>query len=287
MRSRLLPAALIASTLAAQGFDPVRSATGWAKLDKDGSATFYDAPGQTLRSWSRDAGDLGSVSLARLEGAPEKWVVDSYGNAWVVSGGVLFNIEAKTGKVLNREKLPGEVSDLAWDLKGFVLAYRGGEPFLEKREYRGGSVLWTYGSKPRKGGPAFSHRVAVTDDGQVLVTSGANLTLTTLDGAKGKAMGQTAFSFNGIAAPDLILGEAERGPLVVWPGRNVALSAVGGRQVPEAKMSGALLAKLDLSQSSVEFLPTGLSEDHVLVGVQEGQAVFIKPGGGLVMVALR
>lgn len=287
MRSRLVLAALIASTLAAQGFDPLRSATGWAKLDKDGSATFYDAPGQSLRSWSREAGDLGSVSLARLEGAPEKWVVDSYGNAWVVSGGVLFNIEARTGKVLNKEKLPGEVSDLAWDLKGFVLAYRGSEPYLEKREYRGGAVIWSYGSKPRKGGTAFSHRVAVTDDGQVLVTSGANLTLTTLDGAKGKVVGQTVFSFNGIAAPDLILGEAERGPLVVWPGRNVALSAVGGRQVPEAKMSGALLAKLDLSQSSVEFLPTGLSEDHLLVGVQEGQAVFIKPGGGLITVALR
>jgi hypothetical protein len=257
-------------------------------MDKDGSITFHDPATQSLRTWSRDGGEMGSVSLARLEGVPEKWVIDIYGNAWVVSGGNLFLVEAKSGKVSSKDRLPGEVSDLAWDVRGFVLAYRGAEPYIEKREYRNGNVLWSYGAKPKRGGGAVNtYRTAVSDDGQVLFAGGGGLPLTVLDGAKGKVIGQTAFSFNGIAAPDLILGEAERGPLVMWTGKNLAFASVTGRQVPEAKMNGTLLARLDLGQSALEFLPTGLAEGHFLVGVHEGVAFFMKPGGGMVTVPVR
>ncbi len=291
MRFPLAAAALTASALLAQGaegYDPMRSASGWARMDKDGSITFYDAATQSLRTWSRDVGEMGSVSLARLEGAPEKWVIDIYGNAWVVaSDGTLNLVEAKTGKVGAKERLPGDVCDLAWDVKGLVLAFRGAEPYLEKRDYRAGRVLWSYGAKPKRGGPATTYRIAVTDDGQVLLAGGVSLPLTVVDGGKGKVIGQTAFSFNGIAAPDLILGDSERGPLVTWTGKNLAYASVTGRQVPEAKMNGALLARLDLSQSALEFLPTGLAEGHVLVGIHDSTAFFAKPGGGLATVAVR
>lgn len=290
MRFPCVAAVLISTVLTAQGaqgFDPMRSASGWARMDKDGSITFLDAATQTLRTWGRDTGEMGSVSLSRLEGAPEKWAIDIYGNAWVVSGGSLYLVEAKTGKVSAKDRLPGEVCDLAWDVKGLVLAYRGSEPFLEKREYRSGNVVWSYGSKPKRGGPATAYRIAITDDGQVLFTGGVSLPVTVVEGTKGKVLGQTAFSFNGIAAPDLILGDGERGPIVTWTGKNLAYAGVAGRQVPEAKMNGALLARLDLGQSSLEFLPTGLTEDHFLVGIHDGQAFFIKPGGGLALVPVR
>jgi hypothetical protein len=281
-------AAIAAATLSAQGFDPVRSASGWARMDKDGSITFYDASTTSLRSWSKDGGDLGTISLAKLEGTPEKWVLDIYGNAWIVAGGTLYLAEAKTGKVSSKDKLPGEVSDLAWDIKGFVLSYRGPEPYVEKRDYRNGALLWSYGSKPkRNAASAGSPRIAIADDGQVLLASGSSMPITILEGGKGKAMGQTAFTYNGLAAPDLILGDGERGPITFWSGKNIAFTSVRGRQVPEAKMSGALLARMDMGQSSLEFLPTGLAEDHFLVGVHEGQAVYIKPGGGLAYVPVR
>ncbi|MBK8726843.1 MAG: hypothetical protein IPL96_12560 [Holophagaceae bacterium] len=287
MRLLIAVAALTATALAGQDFDPVRSATGWARMDKDGSITFYDAGTLTLRTWSRDGGEMGKVSLGRLEATPEKWVLDIYGNAWIVAGGTLYLAEAKTGKVSSKEKLPAEVSDLAWDVKGFVIGYRGQEPYVEKRDYRNGSVTWSYGSKPKRGAVGGPTRVAVTDEGQVLLASGPGLPLTLLEGAKGKALGQTAFTFNGLAAPDLIMGGTDRGPLVIWNGKAVAFAAINGRQVPEAKMSGALVARLDMSQSTVEFLPTGLTEDHQLIGVHEGQAVYIKPTGGLTYVQVR
>jgi hypothetical protein len=282
----LIAAALIATTLTAQGFDPVQKGSGWARMDKDGSLTLLDGASASLRMWHRDAGEMGVVPLTRFEGAPEKWAIDSYGNAWVVSGDGLYYVEAKTGKVTLKERLPGEVADLAWDIRGFVLAYKGTEPYVEKRDYRAGGVLWTYGAKSRKAGGS-AYRIAVTDDGQVLLASGASLPLTQIEGAKGKALGQTAFSFNGLAAPDLILGGTDRGPLVTWGGHSVAFMSVNGRQIPEAKMSGTLLARLDLAQSTLEFLPTGLPEDHVLVGVHEGQAFLLKPGGGLAFVPVR
>jgi hypothetical protein len=47
-----------------------------------------------------------------------------------------------------------------------------------------------------------------------------------------------------------------------------------------------VVAKLDCSQSTVTFLPTGLSEDHRLVGALEKVVVFMAPQGGLVFQPL-
>jgi hypothetical protein len=280
-------AALVSLSLGAQGFDPVKTASGWSRMDKDGSFTFYDAASRGLRIWMKDGGEIGAISLARMEERPEKWAVDIYGNAWVVAGGTLYLVDGKSGKVSTKDRLPGDVADLAWDPKGLVICYQGAEPYLEKREYRSGSVVWSYGTKPRRGGSTVMQRIALGDEGQIILANGIGLAVTILEGAKGKATGQTAFSYRGLAAPDLLLGESSRGPVVFWSGKNLVFAAVTGRQVPEAKMSGLLLARMDMGQSSVDFLPTGLTEDHLLVGVQDGQAVFIKPGGGLAYVTVQ
>jgi hypothetical protein len=287
VRSPYLLVALVSASLGAQAFDPVKTATGWARMDKDGSITFFDPASRGLRTWMRDGGEIGAVSLARLEDRPEKWAVDPYGNAWVVAGGQLYLVDGKSGKVSSKDRLPGDVSDIAWDPKGFVLCYQGAEPYLEKREYRSGSVIWSYGAKPRRGPGAAMQRIALGDEGQIVLANGVGLPVTIIEGGKGKATGQTAFSYKGLAAPDLLLGESARGPMVFWSGRNLVFAAVTGRQVPEAKMSGLLLARMDMGQSAVDFVPTGLTEDHTLVGVQDGQAVFVKPGGGLAFVAVQ
>jgi hypothetical protein len=52
-------------------------------------------------------------------------------------------------------------------------------------------------------------------------------------------------------------------------------------------MNGLLLAMENLSTSTVEFVPTGLSEQHAFIGMLDSDAAFIAPGGGLVFVQLK
>ena len=52
-------------------------------------------------------------------------------------------------------------------------------------------------------------------------------------------------------------------------------------------LQGQVLARIDLTSSTVEFLPTGLPDDHLLVGVLDGQAVLVNPKGGLMLVAVK
>ena len=52
-------------------------------------------------------------------------------------------------------------------------------------------------------------------------------------------------------------------------------------------LRGLILARQDPSQGTVDFLPTGVTEDHFFAGINlEGEAVFIKPQGGLVLVPI-
>ena len=48
-----------------------------------------------------------------------------------------------------------------------------------------------------------------------------------------------------------------------------------------------MLVRLDLTHSSLEFLPTGLDETHVLVGVLDSDAIFVNPKGGLMLVKVQ
>lgn len=270
----------------------MKSAAGWAKLDKDGSCTFYDSASKSLDTWSKDFGITGSLNLSKLDVPPEKWVLDPFGNAWVVSGATLYQV-AKNGKLGTTVKLPGEVADLGWDTKGFFLLYRGAETYLEKRDYTKASLLWSTGRKPKpseEGSPSAmggADRLVVAEDGNALVAGGSSLSLASFDGNKGTALGQTVFSMNNAPAPSLVLGGRERGALGWWLGKSVVMAAVPASQVPKEKKAGMLLARLDLAGGSLEFLPTGVTEDHKLLGVLEAEAVFMKPTGGLVFVPIR
>lgn len=238
--------------------------------------------------WTRDGGVLGEVDLSRLPASPERWLLDPSGNAWVVFGTTLQFV-AKTGKLGPSHSLPTEVADLAWDTTGFVLAYRTVSPLVERRDMKGGGVLWTWGTRPPKGAfcPAIRHHVAIRQDGTVLVASGETLGLTLLDGAKGAQITTLAFSLDGKPAPVLSLGTGSRGSMAWWLDHDTALLAIPASQLPPGgSAQGLLLAKLDLASHNLSLFPTACDEKATFVGIQEENAVLEKPEGGLVFVPI-
>jgi hypothetical protein len=295
IRVALLSVLLGLSTtiLPSQAWDAATQARGWAKQDKDDSFTFYDPAAKLLQTWTRDGGSLGSISLARLDEAPVRWLLDPRNNAWVANGATLSLFD-KTGRNLTNLKLPAEVGDVCWDPKGFVISFRTPEPYLEKRDFKSHALLWSFGAKPVKGeGPASQDRrpILMDDDGNVLMADGRSLNLSILDGTTGQKRSETSLKLpSGEPAPLLEDAASEREPLALWPGKGVVFATVKASQVPAAKrgtLQGLVLARLDLANSTLEFLATGLDETHVLVGVLEADAVFANPRGGLLLVKVR
>ena len=279
-------------SLAAQSWDAPTQATGWSHQDKDDSFTFYDSQSAALHTWSRDGGLQRSTPVGKLSAIPEKWAIDPHGNHWVISGLTLSQV-GPSGKLLKTSKLPAEVADVAWDVKGFVLSYRAPEPYLEKRDFTG-SVLWSYGVKPsREEGPAAMNRrpILIDDAGNLLLASGASLNLVVLNGGTGRKEAEVTLSLpDGSRAPLLEGSATERGPLASWPGKEVVFAAVKATQVPAQMrdaIQGLALARLDLRAMRLEFLPTGLGESHLLIGILDSDAVFVSPTGGLVLVKVR
>lgn len=283
--SALLSVALAALPGRAQDMDPMAQATGWARADADGSFTFFDPGARKLITWMKDGNLLGHVDLSKLDGPPEFWSIDSYGNAWVVQGTSLIQVDKK-GKLGSRVRLPAQVADLAWEPRGMVISYRTAEPYLEKRDYKSGAVAWSWGARPERGSATTSFRIAVTNTNEVVVARGTSMAVDILDLQSGKQLRQATLSYKGAAAPELDARAADRGPLAWWTGKGVALAAVPGSQAPHARMNGLLLARIDYAGQAVDFLPTGLTEDHVFLGVVESEAAFAKPKGGLVFVPL-
>ena len=299
MRSSRIRASILGALLCftpvlgqAQAWDAATRAIGWAKQDKDDSFTFYDPQERALRTWARDGGLLRTIPLGKLEAPPERWVVDPRGNAWVAHGTTLTLVD-RGGRLVTSTRIPAEVGDLCWDTRGFVLSYRTAEPFLEMRDFKTAAVLWSFGAKPAKGdGPAPTHRRPVlTDDaGNVILADGASLSLSILDGASGRKLSESALAFNGGRAPALEGPAVDRGPLALWPGRGVVFAALRTAQVPAAHrgtLQGAVLARIDLVNLALAFLPTGLDEAHALVGVLDSDAVFVSPKGGLMLVPIK
>jgi hypothetical protein len=284
-----LPAAI----LTAQTWDAATQARGWAKQDKDDSFTFYDSSAKVLQTWTRDGGSLGSLPLAKLDEVPERWLLDPRNNAWVAHGANMTLFD-KTGRNLTHLKLPAEVGDVCWDTKGFVISFRSPEPYLEKRDFKTNALLWSFGAKPVKGeGPAPQERrpILMDDAGNVLMADGRSLNLSVIDGNTGKKLSETGFKLaSGVPAPALEGSVLDRGPLALKPGKGVVFAAVRAAQVPASErgvLQGLVLARLDLVQSTLEFLATGLDETHVLVGVLDSDAVFASPKGGLLLVKVR
>lgn len=283
---------LCSLTLQAQTWDAPAQARSWAKQDKDDSFTFYDSAAKQLRTWMRDGGVMGSIPVGKLEGTPERWWLDPRNNAWLAQGTTL-NLVDRTGRSLDSFKLPAEVGDVCWDAKGFVLSFRSAEPYLEKRDFKGG-VLWSFGAKPTKGdGPLPQNRrpIIMDDAGNILMADKNSLNLAIIEGNTGKKVFETILRLpEGQPAPQLEGVVLDRGPLAIWPGKGVIFAAVKASQLPIAprgSLTGLVLARIEFAQSRVEFLPTGLDESNLLVGVLDSEAVFVNPKGGLLLVKIK
>ena len=280
------------SALIAQAWDAASQARSWAKQDKDDSFTFYDPNAKALYTWMRDGGVLGSVPLAKLDETPDRWVMDPRNTAWVAHGLTVTQYD-RSGRSIVNFRLPAEVGDACWDAKGFVFSYRAPEPYLEKRDFKG-ALLWSFGAKPAKAdGPAPQYRrtVVMDDAGKILMADGNALNLSILDGETGRKVAETNLRLaSGQPAPALEGAVSERGPLALWSGHGVVFAAIRAVQIPaqlRETMQGLALARLDLVQSRVEFLPTGLDETHTLIGVLDSDAVFVNPRGGLLLVKVK
>jgi hypothetical protein len=278
--------------LCAQSWDAASQARSWAKQDKDDSFTFYDSGTKMLHTWMRDGGLLGSLHAAKLDDLPDRWVMDPRNNAWITHGTSITQMD-RTGHTIYSLRLPAEVGDVCWDAKGFVLSYRAVEPYLEKRDYKG-ALLWSFGSKPPKSDnptPQNRRPLVMDDSGNVLMADGNTLNLSILDGNTGRKVSETNLLLaGGQPAPALEGPAIERGPLAIWPGKGVIFAAMKAAQVPaalRASLQGLVLARLDFAQSRVEFLPTGLDESHILVGVLDSDAIFASPRGGLMLVKIK
>ena len=299
MRSTAICASILGALLcltpvtgSAQAWDAAGKAASWAKQDRDDSFTFFDAPGRALRTWVRDGGLLGSLPLAKIDEAPDRWVIDPRNTAWVAHGLTLTHLD-RSGRSLGTLRLPAEVGDVCWDAVGMILSYRTAEPYLEKRDYRNAEVIWSFGSKPaKKDGPAPQNRrpLALDDSGNVLMADGSALNLSILDANTGKKIGETALQLQGAPAPQLEGSALDRGPLAVWVGKGVIFAALKASQLPAAQrgsLQGLVLARLDIPHANLEILPTGLDEGHLLVGILDSDAIFVSPRGGLMLVKVK
>lgn len=233
---------------------------------------------------------------AASEALPERWVIDSYSRTWMVCDGRLV-VFSKDGQIENALALPAPVEDMAVGREGILILYRTAKPCLEKRDLRTGSVIWSYGErdqlKEASAQPLLVplNRMALGMDGTIYVAEGASLTFTVLDPVKGpKDPGQTFFTCQDAIPGRAVLGRVGRGPLLSWAGKDVIFGVFTPSQVkscgaPESK--GLVLARFDLLNGALEWLPTPLAEGHRLVGLLDHEAVFLAPGGGLAYTPIR
>ena len=267
---------------AGSAWDPVKSATGWASFDRDGSCVFFDPVGRRLLVWSRETGVSDLLDLSRLRGQPDKWVLDPAGNAWVVAGTNLQRVD-RDGRLGPGFTLPAEVADLAWDARSFLLCFRSREAYLERRDLNTGSLIWAAGPRPAKdeGETADRHHVAIPEDGRILLSTGDGFQLMVLDPAKGDWRETVNFKLKGERPPALVLGGGGRGALAWWLDHNVAVAAIPAAQLPGRGLTGMVLAKMDLGSHELTLLPTDADARSLLVGVLDGSAVLRLPQGGL------
>lgn len=286
--SALLTLALSAMVAQAQDWDVVKAAKGWARLDATGTATFYDPATQQLTTWMKDAGIMAQVDISKAEMVPERWVVDD-DRIWIMAGTTMKQM-SKTGQVLRTVKLPAEVADADFlPPDGLAISYRTTAPFIERRELKNGSEVWTYGNKPKKGEVATRtrHRIFRNDENNIVLVSHEEIPVTLLDGKKGGLLGQAVFTYNDGAPPTVALGDKERGSSVCWWGKAVAFSVLPASALPSLNQQGLMLVRMDFASSTVDFLPTGLAEGATLAGILEDRAAFVAHNGGMVFIPIK
>jgi len=277
---------------------PVAAAPPRATTDYDAAgALLYGIPRhqRTQPAVSRPASQPAPEAPAS-EAVPERWVIDSYSRTWMVCDGRLV-ILTKDGQLETASALPAPVQDMAVGREGILILYRTPKPCLEKRDLRTGAVLWSYGDRSQLKDAATQpllvplNRMALGMDGTVYLAEGPSLAFTVLDPAKGpKEPGQTFFTCHDALPGRAALGRVGRGPMLSWAGRDVIFCVFQPSQVrscgaPES--TGLMLARFDLLNGALEWIPTTLAEGHQLVGLLDREAVFLAPGGGLAYAPIR
>lgn len=260
----------------------------------------YDAAGALLygiprhRAPREAAAEAPPQELRQAPGAsgatPERWVIDPYNRIWMTWEGQLA-VLGKDGKTEQVLPLAAAVEDMAVLRDGVLLLYRTMKPLLEKRDLKTGAVLWTFGDKAQAREAVVQplrvplNRMALGVDGTIYLAEGASLAFTVLDPVKGpQDPGQSFFTCQGVMPARPVLGRLGRGPLLSWSGRDVIFGAFAPSQVrscgaPDSK--GLLLARFNLGNGTLDWLPTSIAEGHRLVGLLETEAVFLAPEGGL------
>jgi len=267
-------------------------------------ATDYDAAGALLYGIPRHQRSKPAAPRPAAQPAPEtagdavpeRWVIDSYSRTWMVCDGRLVILN-KDGQFEHALSLPAQVEDMAVGREGILILYRTLKPCLEKRDLRSGAVLWSYGDraqlKDATGQPLLVplNRMALGVDGTVYLAEGASLAFTILDPIKGpKEPGQTFFTCHEAIPGRALLGRVGRGPMLSWAGRDVIFSVFAPSQVKSCgapESTGLMLARFDLLNGALEWIPTSLTEGHQLVGLLDHEAVFLAPGGGLAYAPIR
>lgn len=266
----------------------------------DASASAYESAGallygipaaqRTQLRRGKPAPKAEPAAEATCDATPERWVLDTANRIWVVCEERLVVIE-RDGQMGATYPLPGPVEDIAADHDGIYLNYRTIKPYLEKRSLKDGEVLWAYGDKGALREAAALpllvalNRMTLAGDGSLYLAEGGGLAFTVLDADRGpKAPGQSFFTYHDAVVARANLGRTGRGPILPWAGKDVLFSAFSGPQLkgtgaPEAK--GIILARFDLAKGTLDWVPTGLSEGHRLVGLLDHEAVFLNPEGGL------
>jgi|GEM_PF-4885546 len=286
--SAMLALALPAVVLQAQEWDAVKVAKGWARFDATGATTFFDPSSKQLITWMKDTGVLAKVDLAKVDMVPDRWVVDDE-YVWIMAGTTMKQI-SKTGQVLRTTTLPAEVADVDFlPPNGIVISYRTLTPFVERRDIKNGSGVWSFGNKPKKGENTsrVMHRILRNDEANLVIISKEEMQATLLDGKKGTPLGQAVFTYNDGAPPRISLGEKDRGAVIWWWGKGIAFSAIPASAFSGLEFKGLVLARLDFAASTVEFLPTGVTEDFSLAGIIEDRAALVAPNGGMVFIPVK
>lgn len=270
----------------AEAPDPAPSASAY----ESAGAILYGIPAAQRSPGHRAKRPSNAADETTCNAVPERWVLDTSNRIWVICAERLVVID-RNGQMSASYPLPGPVEDLAADHDGIYLNYRTIKPYVEKRSLTSGEVVWAYGDKGALREAASLpllvalNRMTIAGDGALYLAEGGSLAFTVLDPDKGpKAPGQSFFTMNGAMASRVNLGRTGRGPLLAWAGKDVLFSAFSapqlkGSDAPEAK--GIVLARFDLAKGSLDWIPTGLSEGHRLVGLLDHEAVFLNAEGGL------
>lgn len=112
---------------------------------------------------------------------------------------------------MHTANLPAEVADADFlPPNGIAISYRTLTPFVERRDIKSGSVVWTFGKKPKKGEltSRVLHRILRNDESNLVLISKEDLLATVLDGKKGSLLGQVIFTHHDGMPPRISLGSA-------------------------------------------------------------------------------